>query len=121
MITGEEEGVALGPMDSGTSNGRSNSVFQGNASIRDVATRLREPLHRSSSEVRQRKTLTIGVDDLGSIMKLNTVQYLNIHKKTRPSSDSDNDKILGSPPVSDMQSNYHIIYLPFDSLNIFIQ
>ena len=111
MITGEDDGVELSPIESGTSNGRSNSLFQGNASIRETAARLRAPLNRSTSEVRQRRTLTIGVDDLGSIMKLDNVQYLNIHKKRRQPSEANNENEFGSSPVIDMQSNYYFIEL----------
>ena len=106
MIVGPENHIELGPREPGTSEVRVNLAFGGNASIRNVAAELRKPLNRAPSDARQRKTMTIGVDDLASIMKLDQVQYLNIHKKKRKTS-SPSDPEFGSPVVCNMQGTNH--------------
>ena len=106
MIVGPDNHVELGPLEPGTSENRGNSAFGGNASIRNVAAELREQLNRTSSDARQRRTMTVGVDDLASIMKLDQVQYLNIHKKKRKTS-SPSDTKFGSPAICDMQGIQH--------------
>ena len=112
MISGLDKTVELVPL----------GTMQGNAGMRDVATVLRKrsqtgnppTLERWKSENRQRKTLTIGVDDLASIMKLDPVQYINIPKKRRKTNSlKDNDKSFGSPAVCDMQSRNNFILLFF--------
>ena len=102
MIKEEDNAIELGSLDLRGSGARMHSLFEGNASIRDVATVLRSPLNRSLTDTRQRRTMTVGVDDLGSIMKLDQVQYLNIHKKKRKISSPSDDR-FGSPAVWDMQ------------------
>ena len=106
MIIGPENHIELGPREPGTSEVRVNSAFGGNASMRNVADELRKPLNRASSDARQRRTMTVGVDDLASIMKLDQVQYLNIHKKKRKTS-SPGDTKFGSPAICDMQGIRH--------------
>ena len=97
MILIEDNNVELVPF----------GTIQANTSMREVATVLRDPTtgKRRGSENKQRKTLTIGVDDLSSIMKLDPVQYINIPKKRRKTNSlKDNDKTFGSPAVCDMES-----------------
>ena len=106
MIVEPDNHIELGPLEPGTSDSRINIGFGANASIRSVAAELRSPLNRASSDARQRKTMTIGVDDLASIMKLDQVQYLNIHKKKRKTS-SPSDTKFGSPAICDMQGIQH--------------
>ena len=106
MIVEPDNHIELGPLETGTSENRVNLGFGGNASIRNVAAELRSPLNRASSDARQRRTMTVGVDDLASIMKLDQVQYLNIHKKKRKTS-SPGDTKFGSSAICDMQGIRH--------------
>ena len=106
MIIGPENHIELGPLDPVTSEDRGNSRFGGNESIRNLAAELRPALDRATSDARQRRTMTVGVDDLASIMKLDQVQYLNIHKKKRKTS-SPGDTKFGSPAICDMQGIRH--------------
>ena len=106
MIVGPDNRIELGPVEPGTSENRVNLGFGVNASIRNVAAELQSPLDRPSSDARKRRTMTIGVDDLASIMKLDQVQYLNIHKKKRKTS-SPGDTKFGSPAIGDMQGTRH--------------